>query len=355
MKLLLKRRQAPDSAFLALRNDEYIDPFSTIVLKRWVMKNPVYLLLFLGLFSLATTSFAQPIRVTLLGTGTPQPSLERFGPSTLVEAGGDFFLFDCGRGAAQRLWQQKIAIGKVNKLFLTHLHSDHVVGIPDVWLLGLIPAVYGNRKQAFEVWGPAGTTAMMQGLKSAYQWDIKTRIAEYPNADSGTAVNAKEITEGIVYDQGGVRITAFLVDHSVHIDSALGFRLEYKGHSVVLSGDTRYSENLIKHAKGADVLLHEVIAVREELLAKSALAGRIVAFHTTPEQAGKVFSLTKPKLAVYTHIALPPIDPSMPPPTAADILQQTKKNFVGRVVVGEDGMVIRIGDTVEIVPDLSKQ
>ena len=125
--------------------------------------------------------------------------MERFGAATLVKAGGTYFLFDCGRGATQRLWQQNIGAGKVNRLFLTHLHSDHIVGIPDLWLLGLMPGAFGNRKELFEVWGPAGTREMMQGLKQAYQWDIKTRVAEYPSADSGTIVKAQNITEGIVY------------------------------------------------------------------------------------------------------------------------------------------------------------
>jgi ribonuclease Z len=319
------------------------------------MKSSIYISMLVCLFSLNIKMSAQIIKVTLLGTGTPQPSIERFGAATLVEAGGTYFLFDCGRGATQRLWQQKIEIGKVNKLFLTHLHSDHVVGIPDLWLLGLMPAVFGNRKKPFEAWGPSGTAEMMQGLRNAFSWDIKTRIAEYPDADSGTIVNAHNIKEGLVYDKDGIKITAFQVDHSDIIDSALGYRLDYKGHSVVISGDTRYSENLIKYAKDADLLIHEVIVVREELLAKSALVQKIVNFHTTPEQAGKVFSLTKPRLAVYTHVAIPPIDPSIPLPTIDDIISQTRKSYTGQIVVGEDLMVINIGDSVEIKQNKNKQ
>jgi len=312
------------------------------------MKSSIYIPLLLCVFSFQSTVSAQAIKVTLLGTGAPLPSMERFGAATLVEAGGNYFLFDCGRGVTQRLWQQKIPPGKVNNLFLTHLHSDHTVGIPDLWLIGLMPAVYGNRKKPFEVWGPAGTAEMMQGIKTAYSWDIKTRIAEYPNADSGTVIDAQNIKEGIVYDKEGIKITAFLVNHSDIIDSAFGYRLDYKGHSVVISGDTRYSENLIKYSKNVDVLIHEVIVVKGELLAKSALARKIVNFHTTPEQAGKVFSLTKPRLAVYTHIAIPPIDPALPLPTIDDIISETRKNYSGRLEVGEDLMTIEINDTIKI-------
>lgn len=242
------------------------------------------------------------------------------------------------------MWQQKIGVGKVNQLFLTHLHSDHIVGIPDLWLLGLMPGAFGNRKMPFEVYGPRGTAEMMEALRQAYQWDIENRKAEYPSADSGTVVNAQNVSEGIVYDKDGVKITAFRVNHSDIIDSALGYRLDYKNRSVLISGDTRYSENLIKYAKGVDVLIHEVIAIREEVVATVPLARKIVNYHTTPEDAGKVFSLAKPRLAVYTHVAIPPLDPSRPLLTTDDIISRTKKYYTGRVVVGEDLMVIDIAE-----------
>jgi ribonuclease Z len=312
------------------------------------MKNIIYIFVLLASLFLHTASSAQLIKVTLLGTGTPQPSIERFGPATLIEAGGQYFLFDCGRGATQRLWQQKIQLGKVNKLFLTHLHSDHTVGIPDLWLTGWIGAAYGQRKTPFEVWGPAGTSEMMQGLQTAYSWDVKTRSNEKNKIDSGIMVKTHTITEGIVYDKEGIKITAFLVDHGEFIDSALGYRFDYKGHSVVISGDTRYSENLVKHAKGVDVLIHEVIVVKQELLEKSPLARQIINLHTTPEQAGKIFSLTKPKLAVYSHIVMLVLDLSIPPPTADDLILQTRKTYAGRLEVGEDLMVIDVGDALEV-------
>jgi ribonuclease Z len=318
------------------------------------MKHIIYSLVLLGSFFLPTATFSQLIKVTLLGTGTPQPSIERFGPATLIEAGGQYFLFDCGRGATQRLWQQKVQLGRVTNLFLTHLHSDHTVGIPDLWLTGWIGAAYGQRKTPFEVWGPAGTAEMMHGLETAYSWDVKARSEEKNKTDSGVMVNTHTITEGIVYEKEGIKITAFLVDHSDFIDSALGYRFDYKGHSVVVSGDTRYSENLIKHAKDVDVLIHEVIVVRQELLAKSPLARQIINLHTTPEQAGKIFSLTKPKLAVYSHIAMPLIDLSIPPPTANDLILQTRKTYAGRLEVGEDLMVIDIGDAVQVTHTKNK-
>jgi ribonuclease Z len=312
------------------------------------MKCRIFFSLYVCLLCCHIPVSSQTIKVTLLGTGAPQPTIDRFGAATLIEAGGTYFLFDCGRGVTQRLWQKKIGAGKVNRLFITHLHSDHIVGIPDLWLLGLMPAAFGNRKQPFEVWGPTGTSQMMQGLQTAYQWDTKTRVAEYPGADSGTTVKAQDIKEGIVYNEGGVKITAFRVNHSDIIDSALGYRLDYQGRSVLISGDTRFSENLISYAKGVDVLIHEVIAIREDVLATSRLARNIVNYHTTPEDAGKVFSQAKPRLAVFTHVAIPPVDPSKPPLTTEDIINRTKKFYAGQLTVGEDLMVIEIGETIAI-------
>ncbi len=310
---------------------------------------PIYLS-FCLVFVLGFTiiSSAQTIRVTLLGTGNPQPTIERFGPGTLVEAGGQFFLFDCGRGISQRLWQKSIQLGKVHKLFLTHLHSDHIVGIPDFWLTGWLPANFGKRSVPLKVWGPSGTKHMMQSLEEAFVWDINTRLGEKNKKDSGIMVIAADIVEGVLYEEDGIKITAFTVDHADFIYSALGYRVDYAGRSVVISGDTRYSENLIKFAKGADVLIHEVAVARPELLKKSAIARQIQSFHTSPEEAGKVFNKVKPKLAVYNHITLTSTDPTIPPPTIEDVIPRTKKYFNGSIVVGEDLMVIEITDKVLI-------
>jgi ribonuclease Z len=291
---------------------------------------------------------AQTIKVTLLGTGAPIPSIERFGPATLVEAGGQKFLFDCGRGTAQRIWQSKISLGEVNSLFLTHLHSDHIVGIPDLWLTGWIPATYGRRSVPLNVWGPTGTREMMDGLVKAYSWDTKTRNKEKNKDDNGILVNATDISQGVIYQKDGITITAFIVDHADFIDSALGFRLDYKDRSVVLSGDTRYSENLVQHAKGADVLIHEVAVANEESMRKYPLINQILCFHTSPEEAGKVFEKVKPKLAVYSHIVLLTGDKSIPPPNMEDVLLRTRKNYSGPLEAGEDLMAIEIGDEVKV-------
>jgi ribonuclease Z len=320
--------------------------------KLTVMRNNKFfrnLLLFLFVVVTSCTNAQSPIKVTLLGTGAPVPSIERFGPSILVEAGGQKLLFDCGRGAGQRLWQLKIPLGQVNTLFLTHLHSDHVVGIPDVWLTGWIPAVYGRRSDPFEVLGPSGTKNMMDNVVKAFAWDINTRSKEKNKADSGAIVNAIDIEEGFVWEKNGVKVTPFTVRHADFIDSALGYRIDYAGHSVILSGDTRYSENLIRFAKGADVIVHEVAAANEQSMQNSDLVNQILGFHSSPEDAGRVFELVKPKLAVYSHIVLLTSDPTVPAPTVSDLWRRTKKIYKGALQVGEDLLIIEVDDKVNIV------
>src|SRR5215813_2259328 len=123
----------------------------------------------------ATAANAQDFRVTLLGTGTPFPVPDRFGAATLVEAGPEKLLFDVGRGATIRLNQISVPIGALNAVFLTHFHSDHTSGIPDLWLTGWIQRYYGNRKNPFRVIGPKGTVSLMQSLERAYADDIRIR------------------------------------------------------------------------------------------------------------------------------------------------------------------------------------
>jgi ribonuclease Z len=311
---------------------------SPVVRQRWTsgIKTASLLLVFAVL---CATVHAQDIKVTLLGTGAPRPVMSRFGPSILVEAGKEKLIFDCGRGATQRLYQLKIPFNDITGLFLTHLHSDHTVGIPDLWLTGWVM----GRDTPLPVWGPPGTKAMMKNLEKAYAFDIHIRRdvdTKLPGA--GAKVVVKDIKEGLVYDNNGAKVTAFLVDHG-EIKPALGFRVDYHGHSVTMSGDTRPSDNLVKFAQGTDVLIHEVIdpqAFEKTVTSDSQLQRtKIIEHHTTPEQAGIIFTRVKPKLAVYSHIV---------PPDVPDVIPHTRKTYQGPLEVGEDLLVIEIGEKVEV-------
>lgn len=138
--------------------------------------------------------WAQPMRVTLLGTGCPPAVMNRFGPSTLLEAGEQKFLFDAGRGALQRLTQLNVPWQAIRGVFLTHLHSDHVVGFPDLWLTGWLIAP--GRNVPLEVWGPIGTANMMSHLQEAYKYDIAVRIENDGVAPDGAMLQVTKFAKG---------------------------------------------------------------------------------------------------------------------------------------------------------------
>jgi len=281
-------------------------------------------------------------KVTLLGTGTPIPDPDRFGPSTLVEAGNKKLLFDAGRGVPIRVRQLGFRESKIDVVFLTHYHSDHTAGIPDIWLTGWL----GNsRQEPFRLIGPVGAKSLMANLESAYALDIKIRLEDEKLPPGGIATVVEEFEkDGVVYDKDGVKVIAFTVDHGAAIKPAVGYRIEYKGHAVVISGDTRYDQNVIKYGTGVDLLIHEVCIVRPELLSNPYIK-RVVDHHTTPREAGQVFSLAKPKLAVYSHLVFLR-DSTVPPATVDDIVAGTRETYDGPLQVGVDLMSFEIGDTV---------
>ena len=277
-------------------------------------------------------------RVTLLGTGAPPPSIERFGPSTLVEVGREKFIFDAGRGAMQRLHQLGIAFNEITGLFLTHHHSDHVVGFPDLWLTGWIGRPWGKRCAPLPVWGPVGTREMMEHLPKAFHVDIRVRSKSYP--PDGVKLIAEEINEGGVFENDGIKVTAFEVDHGGEDLPAFGYRIDYGGRSAVLSGDTTFNENLIEHARGADLLVHEVTAAAGSAAEGAQQLKRITAYHTTAAQAGEVFARAEPKLAVFNHLLL------FGSATADDLIPAARQHYAGPLIVGEDLLQIEITDRV---------
>lgn len=286
-------------------------------------------------------------RVTLLGTGVPIPSPDRFGPCTLVEAGERKFLIDAGRGAAIRLFQLGVPLGRIDVQFLTHYHSDHTSGVPDVWLTGWLSSHFGRRTAPYRVIGPTGARELMTNLERAYARDIEIRVADEKLPRSGIATDVTEFDrDGVVYEQDGVKVIAFEVDHGDVIKPCYGYRFEYGGRVAVFSSDTRYNQNVIKYGAGADLLVHEVASAAPELM-QEAYIQRIIAHHTTAREAGRVFAQTRPKLAAYTHIVALGSE-RVRPPTVDDIVAETRQTYDGPLVVGEDLTAFDIGETVTV-------
>ena len=317
-----------------------IDLKKTCIVRRI---NKLLILFLLAICIIAHAASADSVfRVTLLGTGSPQPVMNRFGPSILVEAGNQKFLFDAGRGVLQRLMQAKVRWKDINALFLTHLHSDHLVGLPDLWLTGWL--ISDRRDTPLQIFGPEGTKNLMTHLRQAFDYDIGIRELDDKTSPTGIEVITTEIHQGVIFEKSGVKITAFDVDH-LPVKPAFGYRIDYDGKSVVFSGDTRPTENLIRFAQGTNLLVHEVVvpeAFKQMNYHPERVAG-IVKHHTTVEQAAEIFSRVKPQLAVYSHIV---------PPTASaeEIINRTKKIYSGDVQVGEDLMTIELGKSVTVHP-----
>jgi len=309
----------------------------------------------------ATTALAIPAQVhagdfdvILLGTGTPPPLMHRFGPATLVKVNGKMFLFDAGRGATQRMWQMKLKFGKLDYLILTHLHSDHVLGIPDIWLTGWLRGPYGRRDVPLKLMGPKGTADLAKYLQMAYAWDVNTRVVDQKMSRDAAKIDAKDIAAGVVYDEGGVKITAFDTNHGKLIKPTLGYRIDYDGRSAVISGDTKYSENLIKHAMNVDLLVHSIGAAKQELLDSAKIWKLILDHHIQPEEAGKVFAMAKPKMAAYTHVVAL-TNGKIPPVKAPELMKRTRTTYDGPLTMGKDLMTLSIGKDGVTVTEFKKK
>jgi len=282
----------------------------------------------------AAPAAGSKLKVILLGTaGGPTIDPDRLGISTLVVAGSEQLLFDAGRGLTFGLARLSIRASTITKLFLTHLHSDHIVSIPELYLF---PWGSQGRKTSLQIWGPEGTRAMTEHLRDAFAFDIQVRRDVL--SPEGITILATDVREGVVYDTAGVKVTAFLVDHGV-VAPALGYRIEYGGRTVVLSGDTKFSPALIANARGADLLVHEVVLAPADV-GPSAPYYRAFAHHTTPEQAAEVFTRARPALAVYSHIVV------FGGREEAEIMNRTRPGYAGPVLLGQDLMSIAVGDTL---------
>lgn len=286
-----------------------------------------------------------PMVVTLLGTGSPEPRLDRFSASTLVQVAGKNLLFDVGRGASMRLTQIGVSLGKIDAVFLTHYHSDHVVGLPDLWLTGWLPP-YGARQMPLRVYGPVGVNKLVEGLKLAFNGDVAIRLLDGFSRPGSELAAIGFADSGVVLDADGVRVEAFRVHHGRHVDEAFGFKVSYQGRSLVISGDTDKSDKVVQAAKGSDLLVHEV-AIAASSMRDLPITKLILEHHVTPREAGEVFAASKPKLAAYSHLVYIKGSDGIVP-TVAQIVAETRMTYSGPLVVGEDLTRFVIGNAIAV-------
>lgn len=285
------------------------------------------------LLVLAGNVTANELKVTLLGTGTPRPSLERFGPATLIEYKHEKFLFDVGRGATIRLNQIGLSPADINHVFLTHLHSDHISGYSDFWLTGWI----WQRKNPIYIYGPVGTANFIFHTKQAFARDINYRTAQTGLAIKGLETMTRDISsDGVLYESGEVKVTAFSVEHG-QVKPAYGYRVDAGEFSVVISGDTTFSDNLAEHAKEVDLLIHELAVIDPALLKANPKLRKIVEYHSSLDDVHKTIGLTNAKRTVLTHLLLIGTDEEQ-------LQSLIMSQFGGQVEIGHDLKVIKINE-----------
>lgn len=265
--------------------------------------------------------------VVLLGTGNPNPDPDAAGPATAVVVGSRVFLFDAGAGVMRRMRAAKLPVSGPTALFITHLHSDHTLGYPDVifttWVMGRI--------KPLEVFGPRGLQSMTDHIIAAWKEDIDVRTNGLEHRlSNGYAVRVHEIAPGVVYDSGGVKITAIPVLHGSWKE-AYGYRIDTPDRSIVLSGDTRPSPAIEQAARGVDVLIHEAYPEYANVAPRdSAFARYRRSFHTSSVELGRLAAVAKPKMLVLYHHVIPADG------GAALIASVRGAGYEGRIVFGKD-------------------
>jgi len=239
------------------------------------------------------------IEVTLLGTGSPIPDPDRAGPSTLIRAGGQTFLVDCGRGVQLRLAAAGSAANTLTALLLTHLHSDHIADLGDVIITRWI-STFAPNPAPLQIIGPSGTAEVVDATLAAFGHDIGYRIAHHADLTAPPAIEVHEYSEGVVWDVDGVRILAAPTDHRP-VAPTVGFRIEHDGASVVLAGDTVPCESLDELAAGAGALVHT--AIRHDLVDAMPLQRirDICDYHSSVEQAADTAARAGVGILILTH------------------------------------------------------
>lgn len=295
------------------------------------------------------------LHVFMCGSGSPLPDPSRAGPCVGVIAGGHAMVFDIGSGGARRLARMGFPVGRLEKIYLTHLHSDHLDGLGELMLQAWVG---GSRSTPIPVAGPKGVEEVVAGFNMAYRIDSTYRTGHHGPTVANPAGfgGAPEIIDApsgpghaqVIFDRDGVKVTVITVNHPP-ISPAFGYRIDYKGRSVVLSGDTTYQADLVAAANGADVLFYEalrpsmVLEMRDAAAARgqpniAKVMGDILDYHASPEDAARAATDAKVGQLVLYHI-VPPLPSAMLYPA---FLGDAPKVFSGPIRVAEDGLLISL-------------
>ena len=305
--------------------------------------------------------FDDGLHVILCGAGSPLFDPKRSGPCVAVIAGDALVIVDAGSGSSRQLANMQVPLGQIDAQLLTHFHSDHIDGLGEMAMMRWVNAAH---TAPLPVIGPVGTKNIVEGFNKAYAADAQYRHAHHTDKVaplSGTGMIAREFSPPIsgeripVFDQGGLVITAFTVDHSP-VEPAVGYRFDYKGRSAIISGDTRKSANLEKMAGGVDLLVHE--ALSPDLVAVMNRAARknnnsilekithdIVDYHTSPVEAAEIAEAAQVGHLLYYHIVPPLVVPGL----EAKFLEGVDNAYNGSLTVGVDGSFVSLPANREVI------
>ncbi len=263
-------------------------------------------------------------RLILLGTGTPNAEPTRAGPAAAVVAGEQPYVVDFGPGVVRRAVAAGLDPKKLTRAFLTHLHSDHTAGYPDLiltpWTL--------EREEPLEVYGPPGLEAMTERLLAAYEADIKERLRGLqPANETGWRVAARDVEAGFVYRDDNVDVEAFAVDHGSW--DAYGYKFRAADRTIVISSDTAPTEITVEKSRGCDILVHEVYSAAGFETLPPEWQAYHAAVHTSSRQLAALASRAEPKLLVLYHQLLWGV-------SYEELLAEVKEAYDGNVVSGRD-------------------
>ena len=274
------------------------------------------------------------MQVVILGSGSPIPAPDRAGPSTLVRTSVGDLLFDAGRGVSMRAASALSGPVAFRAVFLTHLHSDHVTDLNDVittrWAMSLVP-------NPLEVFGPVGTATFVSATESMLEFDIGYRLAHHEDLTWRPSTVATDVTEGMVFEQGAVRVTAAPTDHAP-VDPTVGYRVDDGAGSVVIAGDTVPCEGLDRLCADADILVHTVIRRDQiEALGLPRLLD-VIDYHSAVPDAARTAERSGVGTLVLTHM-VPPVRPG----SEQEWIDQAALEFSGVVVLSEDLTTVEAG------------
>lgn len=280
------------------------------------------------------TTPASRTQVVLLGTGTPRPDPERSGPATAIVVNDTAYLVDAGPGIVRRAQAafekgiKGLAVASLQTAFLTHLHSDHTVGLPDLIFTSWVQGRHGPLK----LYGPSGTESMARYILLAWQSDIEIRTRGLERRDpAGATVEAHDVRPGTIFQDANVKVTAFAVRHGDI--PAYGYRLETADRTIVITGDTSPSPEVVDNCRKCDVLIHEAYAEDYRPADMASWLEYRAKHHTTTAQLAELAGKAEPGLLIVYHRGIGPAGHQI---SDRQYLAEIQRTYRGRVAIGQD-------------------